>query len=65
MKNVLTSPRGILKETWERWPDSITATYNTRGRINDFPRLPYQLGDFTARAGRYLIASLRRATART
>ena len=65
MTNVLTSPRGILKETWERWPDAITATFNMRGRINNFPRLPYQLGDFSARAGRYLIGYLRRTAART
>ena len=63
--HLLTSPRGILKETWERWPDSITATFNMRGRINNFPRLPYQLGDFSVRAGRYLIGYLRRAAART
>jgi len=60
MTNVLTSRREILKEIWERWPDSITATFNMRGRINDFPRLPYQLGEFSARFGRYLIGHLRR-----
>jgi len=65
MTNVLANPRGILRETWERWPDSITATFNMRGRINDFPRLPYQLGEFSARAGRYLIGYLRRTAART
>ena len=59
MTNVPNSPREILKEIRERWPDSITATFNMRGRINDFPRLPYQVGEFTARAGRYLIGHLR------
>lgn len=63
--NVRNSPRGILKETWERWPDAVTATFNMRGRINNFPRLPYQLGDFSAKAGRYLIGYLRSAAART
>jgi hypothetical protein len=64
MANVLTSPRGILNETRERWPDSITATFNMSGPINNFPRLPYKLGDFSARAGRYLIGYLRRAAVR-
>ena len=61
MTNVLTSPRGLLKGPGERWPDSITATFNVRGQLNNFPRLPYQLGDFSTRAGRYLIGYLRRA----
>jgi len=65
MTNVLNSPRGILKEAWERWPDAITATFNMRGRINNFPRLPYQLGDFSAKAGKHLIGYLRSAAAET
>jgi hypothetical protein len=65
MSEFLTSPRGILKESWERWPDAITATFNMRGRFNAFPRLPYQLGAFSALAGRYLLGYLRRTAART
>lgn len=59
MRNSLSSPREILRETWERWPDSITATFQMRGGINSFPRLPYQLGAFSARAGHYLLGYLR------
>jgi len=63
--NVRLSPRLILKEACKRWPDSVTATFNMRGQINNFPRLPYQLGAFSAQAGRYLIGYLRRVAART
>lgn len=52
--NSLRSPRTMLKEIRERWPDPIVATFNLRGQPNNFPRLPYQLGAFAAQTGQYL-----------
>jgi hypothetical protein len=61
----LRNPRTVLKEIRERWPDPIVATFYLSGQLNNLPRLPYQLGAFTAGAGRYLIGHLGRAVART
>jgi len=58
MIHSLGSPGEMLKAIRERWPDPIVATFNMRGRINNFPRLPYQLGAFAARAVGYLIDQL-------
>jgi hypothetical protein len=45
----------ILKATRERWPDPITATFKLNGSFGSFPRFPYQLGEFSFRAGRFLV----------
>ncbi len=58
MAYALRSPRTLIKEIRERWPGPIVATFNLRGQLNNFPRLPYQLGAFAAGAGRYLIDHL-------
>jgi Uncharacterised nucleotidyltransferase len=54
MVGSLSSPRQVLNATRERWPDPITATFNLNGRFGTLPRLPYQLGEFGYRAGRFL-----------
>src|SRR2546428_13339947 len=51
----LRSPRNLLKEVRERWPDPITATFNLNGRVVAFPRFPYQIGAFALQAGQYLL----------
>ena len=51
----LRSPRNLLKEVRERWPDPITATFNLNGRVVTFPRFPYQIGAFALQAGQYLL----------
>lgn len=61
----LRSPRMMWKEICERWPGPIVATFNLRGQFNNLPRLPYQLGAFTAQAGRYLVDHLGGVAART
>jgi Uncharacterised nucleotidyltransferase len=53
----LRNPWHSLKATLERWPDPITATFNRNGRFGKLPRLPYQLGEFGYRAGRFLVRS--------
>jgi Uncharacterised nucleotidyltransferase len=59
------NPKRLFREILARWPDPIVATYNLRGRPNNFPRLPYQIGAFATSAGRYLIDHLGRGVART
>ena len=59
MTHSFRSPRRMLREIRERWPDPIIATFNLRGQPNNFPRLPYQLGAFAASAGQYFIDHLR------
>ena len=51
----LQSPRTLLKEVRERWPDPITATFNLNGRVISSPRLPYQIGAFALQTGQYLL----------
>ena len=55
MTESLRKPRTILKAMWQRWPDPITATFNLNGTFGKFPRLPYQIGEFVFRAGRFAI----------
>jgi hypothetical protein len=55
----LRDTRTLLRELRGRWPDPITATFNLRAQPNNWPRLPYQLGAFAARAGNYLFDHLR------
>src|SRR2546427_7381047 len=58
MANSLRSAKTLLKEVRERWPDPIVATFNLEGRVNNFPRLPYQVVAFFSQATRYLIDQL-------
>ncbi len=37
-------PLGVLGALRLRWPDPIEATVDLKGRFNDWPRLPYQVG---------------------
>jgi hypothetical protein len=55
MASNLRTGGNIIKGVIERWPDPITATFNLRGKFNNFPRLPYQLADFVVLATRYLV----------
>ncbi len=55
MAATLNGRSGLLKATLQRWPDPITATFKLNGAFTTFPRLPYQLGEFTSRAGRFLL----------
>jgi Uncharacterised nucleotidyltransferase len=54
----LSSPRRMIKEIIERWPDPVTATFNLNGRMSNLPRFPYQLGAFALTAGRYFVDNL-------
>lgn len=57
----LRHPRGLLKTLRARWPDALEATIRLRGKIDNTPRLPYQLGNLLSRLGNF-IAALPRAS---
>lgn len=44
MSDYLRHPAGLLEALLLRWPNPIEATVNVRGRFNEWPRLPYQIG---------------------
>jgi hypothetical protein len=52
----LRDPRGLVSTLIMRWPDPIEATIRLKGPFNEFPRLPYQIGNLLSRVGRFLIA---------
>ena len=52
----LRDPRGLLRTLVMRWPDPIEATVRLKGSFNEFPRLPYQLGNLFSRVGKFLTA---------
>jgi hypothetical protein len=56
LASYLRDPKGLVSTLIMRWPDPIEATVRLRGRFNEFPRLPYQLGNLFSRAGKFLIA---------
>jgi hypothetical protein len=53
MASYLRNPRGLLADLRKRWPDPITATISLEGSFNNWPRLPYQLGNCLARASQF------------
>jgi len=53
MASYLKTPRGLLKGIRARWPNPIIATVSVNGEFNDFPRLPYQLGNCALRAAEF------------
>lgn len=55
MGNYLKRPLGIVTALRERWPNPILATISINGQFNDFPRLPYQVGNCAVRLGQFLV----------
>jgi len=49
MSDHLRHPSGALKSLWERWPNAIEATVGVNGPFNNWPRLPFQIGECVAR----------------
>ena len=56
LSTYLRHPKGLLKTLRARWPDALEATIRRRGRINESPRLPYQLSNLMSRVGRFITA---------
>lgn len=57
MSTYLRHPAGLSRDVRNRWPDPIEATISLGGPFNDWPRLPFQLGNCVARAVRFLLRS--------
>jgi hypothetical protein len=53
MVSYLREPSGLLSDLRNRWPNPIEATVNMEAPFNDFPRLPFQIGDCIARTARF------------
>jgi Uncharacterised nucleotidyltransferase len=55
MASYIRNPGGFFKALKERWPNPILATISVNGELNSLPRLPYQIGNCTLRAGQFLL----------
>ena len=51
----LRDPSGILADLRRRWPNPILATISINGKLNRFPRLPYQIGNCLDRTAQLLL----------
>ena len=49
----------VLHALRKRWPDPIEATITMRGPLNEWPRLPFQIGHYAVKAGEFF-AKLRK-----
>jgi hypothetical protein len=53
MAAYLRRPSGWLQALRLRWPNPIEATIGVKGPFNNWPRLPFQLGDCLVRTARF------------
>ncbi|MDQ1637011.1 MAG: hypothetical protein QOF62_350 [Pyrinomonadaceae bacterium] len=53
MAEVWRRPSGLIDGLRQRWPNPIIATISVHGRLNELPRLPYQLANCLARVVRF------------
>jgi hypothetical protein len=51
----LRHPTRVPKALVVRWPDAIGATIRLKGSFNQLPRLPFQIGDYFIKNGRFLM----------
>ena len=51
----LRRPSRVPKALALRWPDPIGATIRLRGSFNQCPRLPFQIGDYVIKNGKFLM----------
>ncbi len=49
MATYLQHPAGVLTALRERWPNAIVASVGTKAPFNNWPRLPFQLGECVLR----------------
>jgi hypothetical protein len=54
MMTSLRHPRRVVKALRNRWPDPIQATIRMRGPINQWPRLPFQVGEYMAKTTTFM-----------
>jgi putative nucleotidyltransferase-like protein len=55
----IRKPAALKSEIRKRWPNPIRATIYFGGSFNEFPRLPFQLGNFISQGLRFLARSPR------
>lgn len=55
MSRAFRRPGTLIEALRQRWPNPILATISVNGEFNTLPRLPYQLGNYLMRAGRFLV----------
>jgi hypothetical protein len=53
MANYLRHPSGVLNGLKQRWPDPILATISVNGKLNNMPRLPYQIVNCISRVASF------------
>lgn len=58
MADLLRHPSGLLDGLRQRWPNPILATISVHGRLNQLPRLPYQLANCITRVVRLVVPGL-------
>jgi hypothetical protein len=54
IRDVLRSPRRLMRAVRMRWPNGVEATVGLRGSFGTWPRLPYQLAECVRRSARFL-----------
>jgi hypothetical protein len=52
--DLLRHPTGMVDGLRQRWPNPIIATISINGKLNNVPRLPYQVANCLSRIGRLL-----------
>jgi hypothetical protein len=55
MANYLRHPSGLFNGLKQRWPDPILATISVNGKLNNMPRLPYQIVNCISRIARFIV----------
>jgi hypothetical protein len=54
MATSLRHPARVVGALRLRWPDPIQATIRMRGPINEWPRLPFQVGEYVAKTATFM-----------
>jgi hypothetical protein len=54
MAAAFRNPAGLARALRLRWPNPIQATVGVGGSFNEFPRLPYQLGECVLRSAHFI-----------
>jgi hypothetical protein len=60
----LRHPARVPRALLVRWPDPIGATIRLKGSFNQLPRLPFQIGDYLVKNGKFLMRLPRLVRAR-
>jgi hypothetical protein len=56
MTELWRQPSGLIDGLQQRWPNPIIATISVHGRLNDLPRLPYQVANCITRVVRLFVS---------